>query len=56
MPAATAPALTGIHNENEFYSHHHLTEIFGADVRATVDRWLSKSSAGGAADSGPDPG
>ena len=27
MPAATAAAFTGIHNENEFYSHHYLSEI-----------------------------
>ena len=29
MPPATAAAFTGIHNENEFYSHHYLSEIFG---------------------------
>ena len=23
MPAATAATFTGIHNENEFYSHHY---------------------------------
>ena len=39
MPAATAAAFTGIHNENEFYSHHYLSEIFSGDIRATVDRW-----------------
>ena len=38
MPPATAAAFTGIHNENEFYSHRYLSEIFGGDIRATVDR------------------
>ena len=45
MPAATAAALTGIHNENEFYSHHHLSEIFSGDIRATVDRWREQADA-----------
>ena len=45
MPAATAAALTGIHNENEFYSHHYLSEIFSGDIRATVDRWREQADA-----------
>ncbi len=47
MPAATAAAFTGIHNENEFYSHHYLSEIFGGDIRATVDRWRESAEAKG---------
>ena len=47
MPAATAAAFTGIHNENEFYSHHYLSEIFSGDIRATVDRWRESAEAGG---------
>ena len=47
MPAATAAAFTGIHNENEFYSHHYLSEIFSGDVRSTVDRWRESAEAGG---------
>ncbi len=43
MPAATAAAFTGIHNENEFYSHHYLSEIFSGDIRATVDRWREQA-------------
>ena len=46
MPAATA-AFTGIHNENEFYSHHYLSEIFSGDIRSTVDRWRESAEAGG---------
>lgn len=45
MPAT--PALTGIHNENEFYSHHYLSEIFAGDIRATVDRWREQAAATG---------
>ena len=45
MPAATAATFTGIHNENEFYSHHYLSEIFTGDIRATVDRWREQADA-----------
>ena len=51
MPAATAATFAGIHNENEFYSHHYLSEIFAGDLRATVDRWRGAAEAGG----GPTP-
>ena len=48
MPSATAATFTGIHNENEFYSHHYLSEIFSGDIRATVNRWReSVESEGG---------
>ena len=47
MPAATAATFIGIHNENEFYSHHYLSEIFSGDIRATVDRWRESAEAKG---------
>ena len=47
MLPATAAAFTGIRNENEFYSHHYLSEIFGGDIRATVDRWREDAEAEG---------
>ena len=47
MPAATAATFTGIHNENEFYSHHYLSEIFSGDIRATVNRWRESAEAKG---------
>ena len=47
MPATTAATFTGIHNENEFYSHHYLSEIFSGDIRATVDRWRDAADADG---------
>ena len=47
MPAAAAATFVGIHNENEFYSHHYLSEIFSGDIRATVDRWREQAEAEG---------
>jgi hypothetical protein len=47
MPAATAATFTGIHNENEFYSHHYLSEIFSGDIRATVNRWRESAESEG---------
>ena len=29
----------GIQNENEFYSHHYLSEVFSNDIKATTTRW-----------------
>ena len=31
--------FTGIQNENEFYSHHYLSEVFANDIRTTTGRW-----------------
>ena len=47
--ADTATTFAGIHNENGFYSHHYLSEIFTGDIRDTVARWRDAAeSAGGA--------
>ena len=42
------PTLTGIHNENEFYSHHYLAEIFAGDIQATLERWRKEAEAANA--------
>ena len=34
-----AAAFVGIHNENEFYSHHYLSEIFSRDIGETIEAW-----------------
>ena len=34
-----AAAFVGIHNENEFYSHHYLSEIFSRDIGETIEGW-----------------
>ena len=46
MPAT----FTGIQNENEFYSHHYLAELFANDIQATTARWRESAaeSANGA--------
>ena len=31
--------FTGIQNENEFYSHHYLSEVFANDIKSTIARW-----------------
>jgi hypothetical protein len=31
--------LTGINNENEYYSHHYLTAIFEGDLKETFSQW-----------------
>ena len=41
------PTLTGIHNENEFYSHHYLAEIFAGDIQATLERWREQAESAG---------
>ncbi len=37
--AETAATFIGITNENEFYSHHYLSEVFQGDIKETLERW-----------------
>ena len=39
---------TGIHNENELYSHHYLAEIFSGDIQATLERWREQAESANA--------
>lgn len=40
MPTLDAvQTFAGISNENEFYSHHYLAEVFKGDVKARLDAW-----------------
>lgn len=40
MPVLEAvQTFTGIANENEFYSHHYLAEVFKGDIKARLDAW-----------------
>ena len=41
--------LTGIQNENEFYSDHYLTTVFEGDIKETVERWVQNKEEGGKA-------
>ena len=36
--------FTGIQNENEFYSHHYLSEVFAKDIQATIARWHGEAT------------
>ena len=36
--------FTGIQNENEFYSHHYLTEVFAGDIKDTLARWRKEAT------------
>ena len=42
MPAT----FTGIQNENEFYSHHYLAELFANDIQTTTTRWREAAAQG----------
>ena len=55
MPAAAAATFSGIHNQNEFYSQHYLSEIFAKDIRETVARWRDEAEAAGGASAGARP-
>src|ERR687891_87756 len=43
MPVVEAvQTFVGIANENEFYSHHYLAEVFKGDIKARIDAWLQR--------------
>ncbi len=46
--------FTGIQNENEFYSHHYLAEIFAKDIQATITGWREDAAEGGEGQRSPD--
>nr|MBF0223240.1 class I SAM-dependent DNA methyltransferase [Desulfobulbaceae bacterium] len=37
--------LTGIHNENEFYTHHYLTALLENDLKGLYDTWKEQAEA-----------
>lgn len=50
MPAVTSAldavqTFAGITNENEFYSHHYLAEVFKGDIKARLDAWDAAETA-----------
>ncbi|MEN8168422.1 MAG: N-6 DNA methylase, partial [Pseudomonadota bacterium] len=48
MPIAdTSATYIGINNENEFYSHHYLSEVFRGDIKASLDAWSAMEEEGG---------
>ena len=50
--ADTTTTFAGIHNENEFYSQHYLSEIFTGDIRDTITRWREAAEAAGGSSAG----
>ncbi|NMF86942.1 class I SAM-dependent DNA methyltransferase [Aromatoleum petrolei] len=46
MPVLDAvQTFAGIANENEFYSHHYLAEVFKGDIKARLDAWEAAEAA-----------
>lgn len=41
----TVQSFTGIANENEFYGHHYLAEVFKGDIRARIENWQAAEDA-----------
>ena len=37
--------FAGITNENEFYGHHYLAEVFKGDIRDRLNAWLAREDA-----------
>src|SRR4051794_7183616 len=35
----TVQSFAGIANENEFYGHHYLAEVFKGDIRTLIESW-----------------
>jgi hypothetical protein len=46
MPVVEAvQTFVGIVNENEFYSHHYLSEVFKGDIRERLKQWAAAEEA-----------
>src|SRR5215217_3061927 len=45
---SAAQTFAGIGNENEFFGHHYLSEVFRGDIREQLDRWVKTEDGGGA--------
>ena len=46
MPVLDAvQTFAGISNDNEFYSHHYLAEVFRGDIKIRIDAWDAEEAA-----------
>lgn len=43
--AQTVQSFAGIANENEFYGHHYLAEVFKGDIRNLIESWQATEDA-----------
>lgn len=48
--AQASQNFVGITNENEFYGHQYLAEVFAGDIRDLIDRWQASAEAAPAGD------
>jgi hypothetical protein len=46
MLDSSVQTFAGIANENEFYGHHYLAEVFQGDIKALIDQWNAAEEAG----------
>lgn len=54
MPIAeTAATYIGISNENEFYTHHYLSEVFKGDIKNVLSAWEEREQEQGDAAKAP---
>ncbi len=51
MPVAqSVESFAGIANENEFYGHHYLAEVFKGDIRSLIESWQASEDDSAGAD------
>jgi len=51
--ADSVSTFAGLTNENEFYSHHYLAEVFKGDIKSLIEQWQAAEEEGGAANKAP---
>ncbi|MDE0177883.1 MAG: hypothetical protein OXP36_04740 [Gammaproteobacteria bacterium] len=54
LKAGGSASFTGIQNENEFYSHHYLSEVFASDIQDTLARWRESAAEHEGGEPAPD--
>lgn len=42
--SAASNTFLGLTNENEFYSHHYLADVFHGDIKSQLDAWLAQEA------------
>jgi hypothetical protein len=48
--AQSVESFAGIANENEFYGHHYLAEVFKGDIRSLIEKWQASEDDSAGAD------
>ncbi|MDD2744027.1 MAG: hypothetical protein PHV02_17310 [Rhodocyclaceae bacterium] len=43
--ADSISTFAGLTNENEFYSHHYLAEVFKGDIKSLIEQWQAAEDA-----------